>query len=1246
MSPDERVCPVCGFPLERDAVRCPACGREVGGEEELGREETIRLFMLLPGVGRKKAEALYDAGFRSIEDIRRAELSKLAGARGVGRALAERIQEHIESGGMEEHGLYLCPECGAFVSADAVMCPNCGADLSGGEEEIEEELEEGGGGEVEEVDGLLGAGDEIEEDITPDVVMFAHALGVKEPETLSSLGMEDEIVEDARRLEIPEGPGGGESAGAAGGGAESVPAEEGASVEVEEAETGPPLDVEQFLVEEGFKEDLDLEDLESLGEAVVREVLEDMGVDLEEPGEAVDLSFDESGDVSLLDSDAGIEEVGVEKPGAVGPEDVDLTAMIWDEEPEEEEVPLVVCPSCGAFVKKGAEVCDICGSPVPEEIISEGLSDGLLAEEEELQTGVDAFKRFLGVEGDEVLSGSVEEEKGGAVYLCPNCGAFVSETAETCPICGVNLLEYEGKVPDYEVPVEEEKETEMGVCPECGAFVDVSREKCEVCGADLREVGVLGTASGAEGEEPEKSSEKEVGLAVEVFKKALGVRPDVTAVEVVEEGGELFLCPYCGAFISSRTFRCPICGEFVGEGVSEEEVKEAIETEIEKALSEIGIEGETGAESGEETGEAGVSEEMAVGEETAEIEKEYDGVEAGSSEAGAGVMMCPVCGALVGEEDTVCPSCGALFAAGEEETVEEEDSGGGTGDIGVVGGDEGVLAEHVESAMEGSCGVTEGGGEVAVEAETAVSPYEEAERAFEELERELLEVKALVSEPSEGDVEEEMTEEPVAAPAEEAVSDAVEKRPKRAVAAPAVHTTVATEKLRRTATPVSVKKASVKTRPAVRRKAKTVKKEEILASLSGGRGRKRGLPLGEHRGRKLPSVSGGYGREKGVFSGAAGAVREKGSRPAVREEIFDPRWESYRGMFLISSVFVMVAMMLEYSAIKPYWEDYHRTYYVGVMVVFAIFSLVGYVFVLTGRGFFREGAMVRVLVFAAGAVLTGVVGFHDQVIPSVSSSSLAFLALVGIVVACAGALLLRNRVEQMVVWSTGSFFIFLFAISASVESAGDFRVFVLTTGSLLIAIAIGEFIYQKWEAFVSAVHLREGDEFLRKNRYREALDIYEKAVEANPDMVFDDTPWASKGAALIKMGRYEEALEALDTALRLNPGNEMAWTNKGIALTRLGRHEEAIKCYREAVKLNPNYEVVWNNLGNAYARLGMYDRALKCYDRALSIQPRYRDALINKGYVLVRQGKYEEAIACADRAATLASKRRTPVSVV
>jgi len=136
VSPDERVCPVCGFPLERDAVRCPACGREVGGEEELGREETIRLFMLLPGVGRKKAEALYDAGFRSIEDIRRAELSKLAGARGVGRALAERIQEHIESGGMEEHGLYLCPECGAFVSADAVMCPNCGADLSGGEEEI------------------------------------------------------------------------------------------------------------------------------------------------------------------------------------------------------------------------------------------------------------------------------------------------------------------------------------------------------------------------------------------------------------------------------------------------------------------------------------------------------------------------------------------------------------------------------------------------------------------------------------------------------------------------------------------------------------------------------------------------------------------------------------------------------------------------------------------------------------------------------------------------------------------------------------------------------------------------------------------------------------------------------------------------------------------------------------------------------------------------------------------------------
>ncbi|MCD6461430.1 MAG: hypothetical protein J7L61_01655, partial [Thermoplasmata archaeon] len=130
------ICPVCGSAVDVETGVCPRCGMRREGDDMEDRETTVRLFMLLPGVGRKKAEALYDAGFRTIADLREADLSTLAGARGIGAKLARSIQQHIEEGGMEKHGLYLCPECGAFVAEDAMVCHNCGADLSGGEEEL------------------------------------------------------------------------------------------------------------------------------------------------------------------------------------------------------------------------------------------------------------------------------------------------------------------------------------------------------------------------------------------------------------------------------------------------------------------------------------------------------------------------------------------------------------------------------------------------------------------------------------------------------------------------------------------------------------------------------------------------------------------------------------------------------------------------------------------------------------------------------------------------------------------------------------------------------------------------------------------------------------------------------------------------------------------------------------------------------------------------------------------------------
>jgi DNA-directed RNA polymerase subunit A" len=58
-------------------------------------EETIEEFTELPGVGRSKAEALVEAGFKTVYDLQRATLEELADVNGIGEELAERIKDEV-----------------------------------------------------------------------------------------------------------------------------------------------------------------------------------------------------------------------------------------------------------------------------------------------------------------------------------------------------------------------------------------------------------------------------------------------------------------------------------------------------------------------------------------------------------------------------------------------------------------------------------------------------------------------------------------------------------------------------------------------------------------------------------------------------------------------------------------------------------------------------------------------------------------------------------------------------------------------------------------------------------------------------------------------------------------------------------------------------------------------------------------------------------------------------------------------
>lgn len=114
-------------------------------------------------------------------------------------------------------------------------------------------------------------------------------------------------------------------------------------------------------------------------------------------------------------------------------------------------------------------------------------------------------------------------------------------------------------------------------------------------------------------------------------------------------------------------------------------------------------------------------------------------------------------------------------------------------------------------------------------------------------------------------------------------------------------------------------------------------------------------------------------------------------------------------------------------------------------------------------------------------------------------------------------------------------------------------------------------------------HLEAGEEFLRREVWREAEDAFRRAVAAFPD---SPIAWSKLGVALAHQGRHDEAIDALRRAIQLNPRYAAAYSNLGNVYREQKRYDEALRAYEQAVEIDPEYWVAHQNLGVLYKQLG------------------------------------------------------------
>jgi len=148
-------------------------------------------------------------------------------------------------------------------------------------------------------------------------------------------------------------------------------------------------------------------------------------------------------------------------------------------------------------------------------------------------------------------------------------------------------------------------------------------------------------------------------------------------------------------------------------------------------------------------------------------------------------------------------------------------------------------------------------------------------------------------------------------------------------------------------------------------------------------------------------------------------------------------------------------------------------------------------------------------------------------------------------------------------------------------------------------------------------------------RYKEALDVYNKAIQIRPKYA---AAWNEEGNVLSSLKRYKEAITAYEKAIQIQPNYLEAWMGRAYILNDLQQYQAAIDSFDRALKIQPRYPEAWNARGDALSNLPQYAEAIASYDKAVESKPDYYQAWSSRGSALHNLQRYEEAIASYDKA--------------
>ena len=148
--------------------------------------------------------------------------------------------------------------------------------------------------------------------------------------------------------------------------------------------------------------------------------------------------------------------------------------------------------------------------------------------------------------------------------------------------------------------------------------------------------------------------------------------------------------------------------------------------------------------------------------------------------------------------------------------------------------------------------------------------------------------------------------------------------------------------------------------------------------------------------------------------------------------------------------------------------------------------------------------------------------------------------------------------------------------------------------------------------------VREGIKFHDQQQYDQALNVYQKALEMNPQ-----SPLVNYEMAMTYMyaGNYKKSIQHADQVISLDDKYLLqAYMAKGSCLDYLGKTNESIRLFEEGIEKFGPHHLFFYNMGYNYYKINNQEKAKENLVKAIRINPNHSTSHLLLGYLMNDMG--------------------------